>query len=265
MSAIWLMYHEIWEGDPPGDLPRSARAYHCSKSQFEAQLQMLRDSGKPVLSAGQWQNLPASHPDEAVVLTFDDGWQGSLTTAVELLVKYGFTATFFITKNFVAQRFFADETMLQEARRAGMEIGAHGVTHRMLTECPPAGIRREFSEVKAYLEEVLAAPVCHASMPGGDWSRQIATLAREAGYASLATSDPGLNARNGDAYHRRRVAVRQGTTTAEFRRFVHFQIKPEMRRAAVLRIPRLVLGSARYARLRRRLMDRPAEQTLFRP
>ncbi|WP_321395038.1 polysaccharide deacetylase family protein [Emcibacter sp.] len=66
---------------------------------LERRLKTLRDSGFPVLPLGEaCERLKAgSLPDNAVVITMDDGWQGSADHAWPLFRKYGFDWTLYLT------------------------------------------------------------------------------------------------------------------------------------------------------------------------
>jgi peptidoglycan/xylan/chitin deacetylase (PgdA/CDA1 family) len=56
---------------------------------------------------------------------------------------------------------------LREMHRGGMEIGSHGVDHRMLAKLSPANMRAEVQGSKQTLERELGAPVAVLSYPVG--------------------------------------------------------------------------------------------------
>jgi peptidoglycan/xylan/chitin deacetylase (PgdA/CDA1 family) len=205
-----------------------------------------------VQTVGEWVAAPADA--RSVSLTFDDGWAGSLSSGVAALAEAGFQATFFVTRDFVGTRNFADAQMLQDAHAAGMELGTHGVTHRFLSDCSELEIREELAGSKAFLEDLLGAPVDVGSVPGGAWSPLVGRIARECGYRALCTSRPGVNDATTDPMQLRRVPIRRETDAATVRRYADGEVRREAARAAVLELPRRILGRERYARLRARLM-----------
>lgn len=74
---------------------------------------------------------------------------------------------------------------LRQMRRAGMEVGSHGVGHRMLAKLPRERMLAEVGDSKAALERELGAPVSVLSYPvgGADAFDQATTDAvRAAGY-----------------------------------------------------------------------------------
>jgi peptidoglycan/xylan/chitin deacetylase (PgdA/CDA1 family) len=254
--GVWLMYHDVYRGSTPDPaIATGAARYHVSERAFRRQAEIVASAGVVVRTAAE--HVAAVRERDArhsITLTFDDGWHGSLSAGVERLAEQGLRATFFVTRDYVGRRGFADPSLIREARAAGMEIGSHGATHRFLGRCSEEELRAELGDSKAFLEDLLGEPVTTASAPGGDWTPLVARIARECGYEALCTSQPGTNDDGTDLYRLRRVAIRSGTSARAFRRYARFSVTPEVVRATVLEVPRRVLGPARYAALRARLL-----------
>jgi peptidoglycan-N-acetylglucosamine deacetylase len=71
-------------------------------------------------------------PDRLVVLTFDDSVKSHFTIAAPILIRYGFSATFFITEGFTFKTNKHDYMTWEEIReldRQGFEIGNHTRDH----------------------------------------------------------------------------------------------------------------------------------------
>ncbi len=70
--------------------------------------------------------------------------------------------------------------------KAGMKLGAHTVTHPMLTQIPLEEARGEMAGARAYLENLVQQPVDHFAypngIPGGDYDARHVALAREIGF-----------------------------------------------------------------------------------
>jgi len=85
--------------------------------------------------------------------------------------------------------------------RAGMEIGAHTVTHPILARVPGAQARAEVSASRARLEEITGAGVTLFAYPNGkplrDYGAEQIAMAREAGFVAAVSTAPGA-ARPGD-------------------------------------------------------------------
>jgi peptidoglycan/xylan/chitin deacetylase (PgdA/CDA1 family) len=264
MKSIWFMYHDIYQKEPMPGVPRSAAMYHVSRETFAQHLSAIQVSGLRVITASEFLK---SHDSNSVILTFDDGWRGAFETALPMLQEFGIKATFFITKDFVGHRGFCDRSLVSEAANAGMEIGVHGTTHRMLSGCSPEEIRWELSACKEFLESLFQQQIVSASMPGGDWNKVIASCAKEIGLKLLCTSRPGVNKPEVSLYNLRRVAIRESTSSLDIRRYCSYNARKELLRWTILQLPRATLGMKRYSLLRRRLLgeQKVRGNELFKP
>jgi peptidoglycan/xylan/chitin deacetylase (PgdA/CDA1 family) len=137
MKSIWFMYHDVYGSTPDPSIPKSAMIYHIPVDHFSKQIETIHRSGKPVITASEYldrKNL------DSVVITFDDGWHGVLEHALAILNKYGFQATLFVTRDFIGKRGFLAKEDLASLVKSGMEMGIHGTTHRILSNCRPSEI-----------------------------------------------------------------------------------------------------------------------------
>ncbi len=251
MKSVWLTYHDIYRKEPVPGIPRSAAMYHISKEVFAQHLFAIRALGCHVITASEFLN---SCDSNSVIITFDDGWRGAFETAIPMLQEFGFKATFFITQDFVGRQGFCDQALILKAANAGMEVGVHGRTHRMLSSCSREEISWEISSCKEFLVSLLQQQIVSASMPGGDWNEVIASCAKEAGLKMLCTSKPGINNPKVSLFNLSRVAIRESTTASDIRRYCSYNIQRELLRWTILQFPRLMLGMKRYSLLRRRLL-----------
>lgn len=88
---------------------------------------------------------------------------------------------------------------LREMQDNGMEVGSHGVNHRMLAKLPPALMRAELVESRRRIGVELGRPAQVVSYPVGGhdaFNREVETAARAAGYEMACsyvagTSRPG--------------------------------------------------------------------------
>jgi peptidoglycan/xylan/chitin deacetylase (PgdA/CDA1 family) len=84
---------------------------------------------------------------------------------------------------------------------AGMTIGAHTVSHPILSEVPPQRARDEMAASRARLEQITGAPVRLFAYPNGrprrDYRHEHAVFARELGFEAAVSSAWGA-ARAGD-------------------------------------------------------------------
>ncbi|MEN9935889.1 MAG: hypothetical protein RLZZ387_2468 [Chloroflexota bacterium] len=151
-------------------------------------------------------------PPRPVALTFDDGYEDAYTAALPVLQRHGFTATFYIVSDFIGQPGYMSWEQLAALRDAGMEIGAHSVSHPDLTTLDAAELARQVGEVKAVLEARLGVRVTSFCYPAGRYAPHVVEAARAAGYESATTTRWDNDYGDLLALPRRRVA---GGTTAE--------------------------------------------------
>jgi peptidoglycan/xylan/chitin deacetylase (PgdA/CDA1 family) len=91
-----------------------------------------------------------------------------------------------------------------------VEIGAHTVTHPVLSELTVDSQRHEIIHSKAYLEEILGRSVTNFAYPFGtrsDYTEQTVALVQEAGFASACSASPGVIHKGVNLYDLPRYAV----------------------------------------------------------
>lgn len=91
-----------------------------------------------------------------------------------------------------------------------LTIGAHTVTHPMLGRCEKTQASREIIACRAELERRFARPVLHLAYPVGDCGSagpREYVMAREAGYRSAVTTQPGFIMPGCDLYALPRLSI----------------------------------------------------------
>jgi peptidoglycan/xylan/chitin deacetylase (PgdA/CDA1 family) len=127
-------------------------------------------------------------PPRPVALTFDDGYADAYTAALPVLQRYGFTATFYIVSGFVGQPGYMTWEQLAVLRDAGMEIGAHSISHPDLTTLDAFGLARQLNEPKAEIEARLGVRVVSFCYPAGRYNGAVIEAVRAAGYENATTT-----------------------------------------------------------------------------
>jgi len=94
--------------------------------------------------------------------------------------------------------------MILALDRHGIDIGAHTVSHPILTSLDDLEARHEIVAGKEALEAVLGKPVALFAYPNGksdkDFDQRHAAMAREAGFVAAFTTEPGAITRTSDRY-----------------------------------------------------------------
>jgi peptidoglycan/xylan/chitin deacetylase (PgdA/CDA1 family) len=108
---------------------------------------------------------------------------------------------------------------LRQLASAGMTIGAHTMSHPMLSQLPVEWARAEMVESKAVLETLLCKPVWAFAYPFGDAQSvtpQVVKLAEESGYAAAFLNYGGGLGTNLSQYAIPRIHVTTEMKISEF-------------------------------------------------
>ena len=249
-KSIFLIYHDVYD-QMNQNIPRSANIYHVHQGMFLEHINVVKESGIKVTKVG---NVMSNFVGESLGFTFDDGWAGLYHYVWPVFKELGWTATVFITQNFVDKPGFLTRSQIVELSNAGFEIGIHGTTHRLLSSCNREEILWELATCKDFLEELTGKPIIYASLPGGDETIHLSSIAHQIGLQAMATSRPGFNFPSTDPYQLRRVPVREDTTRFDVQRYSRFSVTREMLRWFFFQIPHRLLGGRQYALVRRAVL-----------
>jgi peptidoglycan/xylan/chitin deacetylase (PgdA/CDA1 family) len=103
---------------------------------------------------------------------------------------------------------------LRSMARDGVEIGAHTMTHPILTRIPEQEAKDEITTSRRKLEQALGVPVRHFAYPNGqpaDFSPAVRRLVEEAGFRSACTTVQGFNRPSDDRLILKRIDGNQDT------------------------------------------------------
>jgi peptidoglycan/xylan/chitin deacetylase (PgdA/CDA1 family) len=221
-----LMYHQITPRPHPAMLK-----YSVTPAKFRMQMAWLAWAGyRPVtldavLTARTGRG---SLPRQPVVITFDDGFQDSWNFAVPVLQSRGFSAIFFLVAGLIGARStwllsekgvefpLLDWTAARGLEAAGLECGAHSMTHPRLAALDSAACRRELHDSRLRLEDRLGRPVIHLAYPFGSYDPRVRAAARETGYETACSVRIGLSPANDDPLALHRVPVLGTDSLADF-------------------------------------------------
>lgn len=185
-----LMYHKV--------NPYSASSlYRLWPEDFEWQMQYLKDNGYHTVSINDVMDQFEKHkklPDKPVVITLDDGYRDNYLYAFPILQKYGFTATFYITTDYVAENgsegTFLTWDEIKELDKAGMTIGCHTLNHCWLTRASWEEAWRQVGDSKTILEDFLGKKVDTFAYPYGAYNKWVTEVVHDWGFRSAVTVNP---------------------------------------------------------------------------
>jgi peptidoglycan/xylan/chitin deacetylase (PgdA/CDA1 family) len=180
MQPVSLLFHDVYVSDvsESGFNSPAADRYKLSAAEFDAQL------GAPG-APGALGALGAAR------LTFDDGGVSFYTVVAEMLEARGLRAHCFVTTDYIGRPGFLDAAQMRELDGRGHVIGTHSATHpTRFSALSREEMRREWTESRARLEDVLGHAVTTASVPGGYFSKDVGRAAAESGLFLLFNSEP---------------------------------------------------------------------------
>ncbi|MDI4644979.1 polysaccharide deacetylase family protein [Cohnella hashimotonis] len=123
--VLVLMYHDV--------SPSPTDVHSLSASNFERQLQLMKDNNFHWITMSQYRNFILHDrpvPENAVLLTFDDGYESFYKYAYPLLKKYGAPATSFLIVGTVGNPKMPGVEKLtwdqvREMHRSGIDFYSH--------------------------------------------------------------------------------------------------------------------------------------------
>lgn len=205
-----LMYHKV------NDIPDNPTTVPVAR--FDQQLERLGELGYQVVGLDAVLDHYTSGeplPENAVLITFDDGYRDTLENALPVLEKYGFPAVIFIPvaymedetplphETHLASRGVRNRTLdwglMRELDARGVRVESHGIAHRPLAEVSLDEAVREIAVSKLMLEEKLGRPVrAYAYVKGSEahFHPVHESILKQAGYDIGFTS---ISRRNGPA------------------------------------------------------------------
>jgi len=214
-QVVVLMYHSV------GD---SGWEFSITPEKLEKQISYLHKRGYKFLTAEEFQEIISGQTDtvqKGVLLTFDDGYQDTLTRAVPILKKYNLPALIFMHSNRSADRLRNDLPLLSwaEIRQLASDynIGSHSHSHPDLKSLSEEELTNELSTAETvFMREIGHKPVWF-SYPGGRLNEKVMLALKKRGYQLAFTINPGLVVVGSNPLAVPRFGVSVNTTMVEFR------------------------------------------------
>ena len=187
-----LGYHDVRE--------RGGSPMLIAGSKFREQMQAIKDSNIPVIPFSDvmaWKRGEKNVPQESIVITFDDGWEGVYEHAFPVLKEFGFPFTVYLYKKYVniGGRSMSWE-QIREMMAHGCDVQSHSVSHENMKKKPSRArtetdyqewVLAELKDSREFLEENLKTKVTSFAYPYGIFDDEIMNTALQIGYESLVT------------------------------------------------------------------------------
>lgn len=252
-----LMYHQIARSS------ETASHLAVSPAAFAAQLAYLHSEGFKTITAAELSSVMAGDIEElqnrSVVLTFDDGYEDFHSRAMPLLERYGFTATVFVTTDWVEDAGplvsgkrpgrMLSWSQIAEAADLGIEVGAHSRQHPQLDQLPDKRLREELYTSKAQLEDKLGSTVTGLAYPFGYSNARVRQVARDAGHRYGCLVGNMVAHSTSDLFALPRLTIRRSMPISAFHQVASGRVPMMLMRDKVLTRGWAVIRRARATRV----------------
>lgn len=187
-----LGYHDFRE--------RGGSPMMIAAPKFREQMQAIKDSKIPVIPLEDvmaWKRGEKNIPEEAIVITMDDGWEGVHQHAYPVLKEFGFPFTIYLYKKYVniGGRSLT-WAQIKEMMEHGCSVGSHSVSHENMKKKPRNAptdaayqqwILTELKDSRDFLEQNLKIKCTSFAYPFGIFDDAIMETGLQIGYESLVT------------------------------------------------------------------------------
>lgn len=193
-SAI-LCYHGVAESSSAAD-PDFLRV---APAAFRAQVEVLRDAGFEFVTVAELARRAAggTPPPGLVALSFDDGMDDNHHVLLPILREYAIPATIYVATGMIgkpnpwiapeAGARMMTEPELLEVAAAGVELGAHTVSHPDLSQLGTQECLREMVESRDALNRLTGEEIRTFAYPFCKYGPEAVAAAREAGFEAAVT------------------------------------------------------------------------------
>lgn len=220
-KVIVLMYHHIAESEAGEEVT-------ITPAKFESHLKVLKDNKFQVISIEEYVRFVKENqsvPPNAVVITFDDGYESYYKYAFPLMKKYGYTATNFVVTSYLDSNNpslpFMTWKQVKEMKDSGYSFYSHSHNshgkvrgennqqvaplanriwlegkNRMETEDEyRKRIRDDLSTANQLLHEKLGNEMNILCFPLGLYNKTVMDIGHEIGIDFFFTTKDGINTR----------------------------------------------------------------------
>ena len=212
-GALVLLYHRVSASEPHDD------PFAVSLRAFEEQVAWLAQRYSLVTVDELVARIGRGESTALAAITFDDGYDCTVSRALPVLRSRGAVATVFVdTGRLNTGGSALSDADVRQLADSGIEIGSHSVSHAELPELDALALDRELRDSRARLEQIIGRPVHGFAHPFGRYDGRVKEAVRRAGYAYACTCRQNeTNPPAGDPFEVARIEI---NSTDNHERFV---------------------------------------------
>lgn len=143
-------------------------------------------------------NIIRKKEHKKMAVTFDDGLSDVYTIAFPSLVQRKIPFTIYIATDLLDQPGYITKNQLVEMSKSEfVSVGAHGISHKILTGMSTDEKKKELDDSKSQLEKIIGQPVISFAYSHGQFDDEVVKLAQKVGYQyAVSTIARPLNITN---------------------------------------------------------------------
>lgn len=219
-----LAYHSV--SDEPGSDIETVRP-----ADFECQMSWLAARGFEAVTVSDLiaEITRPSRRRRIVAITFDDGYRDNLVTALPILQRHGFRASFYIATGYIGGRSFWNPvdyighrpmltaTEIRCLSDTGQEIGSHAHTHIDLTVVDTTLLDEELRRSREILSDTTGRPVVAFAPPHGRSNGRLIGRVAHVGYKHLVRGGRFIaNSKYSSPFDLQRITIARRDSLREF-------------------------------------------------
>ena len=234
-----IYYHRVIKDESEA----GKHGIYVTQKLFDEHLKYLKNNNYKTITFDEALELKKNNiQGKNVIITFDDGYEDNYLYAFPLLKKYDFNAEIFLVAGLAHNEWdrkdnepvapMLKKEQILEMKNYGIRFGSHTLTHRDLTKCESEERKNEIYNSRKLLEEKLGFNIESIAYPYGNYSEEIISEIKDAGYKYGYATDRGPLGLHEDIFKVRRITIFPNTSKFHFARkikgnYVFKKIKEE--------------------------------------
>jgi peptidoglycan/xylan/chitin deacetylase (PgdA/CDA1 family) len=187
-----LLYHHI--GSPPDNISKNSYDWYVSQEKFEKDLLEIQNQGYETYFLSEIIDYLEDNkiPNNALIISFDDGAEDFYSQAYSILKKYNLKSSINLMTGVGGKNYLNKEQILELDKDGLVEFQSHTVYHAYLTRSESEEKIKEITKSRDDINKLLGKPAVVLAYPFGLYDDDVIDIAKEAGYKMGHTIKSGI-------------------------------------------------------------------------